>query len=577
MIVSEEQPNTPFVSPALWHDLDLLARAKAVYQMRAYASTEDVADHLHITGQSVRNYYRAWELPETIKDLIRLGTVGLVDALRMGREYPKCALVELPGTSYVGPDFGKVSSSAVQAGSDYGKGPAILAEPPSHAETAEPDDPGPDPEAPKETCEQEFTKDDWTINMNSSRVQTYAELVAACKVDESIWEQERFRVKSYEVTYVPRSTRASSKDKWIRPSSKAVTVTMYALTASFVRKSAKKVKSGDRVEFLRQFHEIVDQDHFEFRTRQAPAIRSIDPLHKETAVVCCSDLHLTETVRPEDANGVNIYNSIIGANRLWEHAQKVKTLINLHRQMYQIERIWSPLLGDIINGTIHEEYVATNDLSDPAAVVLGGRLLCMFYRELESLGLPILIDAVHGNHPRLTNKVPTKRQAHTNLDWMIYEHLKDMFHGDDQIQLDICTAQLGMRRLYDWNYVFEHGIGVKNGAEEAFEDRIRALYDDPIYRRATGYQGASFDQAVIGNLHTAKFLERTVVNGSYIGQNELGQSWRLKPIKAQQLMWGVSKHHVRTWQYEVDMTDIKHASPDNPFSEYATYFMKQHG
>jgi hypothetical protein len=116
---------------------------------------------------------------------------------------------------------------------------------------------------------------------------------------------------------------------------------------------------------------------------------------------------------------------------------------------------------------------------------------------------------------------------------------------------------------------------VSSGQEEQFESRIRDLFDDPVYREATNEQGAAFDQILIGNMHKPKFLERTIVNGSYIGQNELGQSWRLKPIKAQQLMWGVSKKHVRTWMYAVDMTHIRNETATNPMSEYAVWFMRR--
>jgi hypothetical protein len=201
----------------------------------------------------------------------------------------------------------------------------------------------------------------------------------------------------------------------------------------------------------------------------------------------------------------------------------------------------------------------------------------MFYSELKSLGWPIEIDTIVGNHPRMTAKMPTKRQAHTNLDWVIYETLADRFAKDEQVKVNIHTSQIGMRRLYGWNYVFEHGIDVQNGKEEALEDRIRAMFDDATFRQAAGLKGASFDQIVIGNLHKPKFLERTIVNGALTGQNELGQSWRLKPIKACQVMWGVSKRHQRTWEYVIDVTHVTSDKPTNPFSEYCTWFLKKHG
>ena len=432
----------------------------------------------------------------------------------------------------------------------------------------------------------ERTDEEWVITLPRTRVSTLEELLARCKVDLDVWEVERWVCNKWEVGMKPPATTEFVEvgggrkiPMFVRKSGAPIVEPLFQVKAWLIRKDAKRLKGPDsKSEFLKQFKEILEQDvGFKFQTKPTRTPRPDDAGHSETAVVLCSDIHLAETIRPEDANGVNFYNSIVASNRLWEHSQKVRSIIGRHMSLYKIDRIWSPVLGDILNGTIHEEYVATNDLSDPAAVILGARLLRMFYEELKGLGLPIEIDAVHGNHARLTPKVPTKRQAHTNLDWQCYEMLADRFVDDDQVSVAITTAQIGMKKIFDWNYVFEHGIDVKNGREEDFEDRVRALFDDPTFREATGYQGASFDQIIIGNLHKPKFLERTVVNGSYIGQNELGQSWRLKPIRAQQLTWGVSEKYPRTWQYNIDLTPIKSEAADNPFSEYACWFMKRHG
>ncbi len=307
---------------------------------------------------------------------------------------------------------------------------------------------------------------------------------------------------------------------------------------------------------------------------------SVPPIgvdHKEIAALAWSDWHLAEKVKWSDSNGVNSYDSTICANRFWETVQKEKTIIKLHQSMYPIEQIWISILGDMINGSIHEELKLTNDLSDPAAAVLAARLLVMGIRELKTLGIPIVADCVIGNHPRMTAKMPTKTQAHTSYDWMLYEMVHDAFDGDPQVTIRVHTGQMEIVQKYNWRYVIEHGIDWKNGDEEHMEDKIRALFDDPIYREATGLKGTAFDQIVIGNLHKPAFLERTIKNGSLTGQNELGQSWRLKPIKAQQLMWGISKRHVRTWQYQVDVTHIKDAKDNNPFVKYTRGYMQRHG
>lgn len=423
----------------------------------------------------------------------------------------------------------------------------------------------------------EQTDDTWVISMPRTEIDSLEKLIAHCKIDLSVWEVERWICNKWDVAMCPPPVR--DEKGWNRTSDKTRRVQLFQVKAFLVKKSSKKFKGPQgHAEFLRELREIVKEDAFRFDSSPAQgSFAAVDPSHHEIACVACSDVHLTETVRPDDANGVNVFNTVIAANRLWEHSQKVRNILGRHMNLYTIDMIWSPLLGDVINGSIHEEFLATNELTDVAAVILGSRLIYMFYQELKGLGLPIEIDAVHGNHARTTPKVPTKRQARTNLDWQLYEILADRFRGDDQIKLDITTSQIGTRKIFGWNYVFEHGIDVRNGKEEDFEDRVRALLDDPTFREATGYKGASFDQIVIGNMHKPKFLERTIVNGSYTGQNELGMSWRLKPIRAQQLMWGSSAKHVRTWQYQLDLTHVKTERINNPFAEYASWFMRKHG
>lgn len=303
----------------------------------------------------------------------------------------------------------------------------------------------------------------------------------------------------------------------------------------------------------------------------------VDPGHFEIAAAAWSDWHISERVRSEDANGINAYNSLIAANRVAELVSKTKKIIQLHNSMYPIKKLWLSLLGDMINGSIQEDSRANNDLSDPAAAILTARLIILGLTDLKALGIPIQVDSIVGNHPRQTFKVPTKAQAQTSYDWLVYEMVATHFAADQQVTVNVHTGQMARIKILDWTYVIEHGIGWSNGNEEDFESRIRDLFDDPIYREATGLQGTSFDQIIIGDKHKPAFLERTIKNGSLIGQNELGQSWRLKPIRAQQLIWGISKSHVRTWQYQLDMTEIKDEKGSNPFLDYAKEFVGRHG
>lgn len=337
-------------------------------------------------------------------------------------------------------------------------------------------------------------------------------------------------------------------------------------------------RSGGYDEFLEQLKLVLKAEKdFKYKPASVKLTEGFDKKHEEVACVAMSDLHLTETVRVDDCNGINIYNSMIASNRLWEHCQSVISILKRHQAMYSIKEIELLILGDMVSGSIHPEFLTTNDLTDMGAVVLCERLITMFIQELKRLGIKIKVDTVVGNHPRTTIKVPTKKIALTNLDWVIYETMADKFSKDSQVSVTNHTSQIGVVDVLGWRYVIEHGISIPNGGEEKNEDNIRALFDDPTYRKATGLTGSSFDAIVFGNLHKPKFLERTIVNGSYVGQNELGNNWRLKPIKAIQNMWGVSKDRVRTFQYQVDLTDTISQKAENPMSEYTQWFLNRYG
>ena len=415
-------------------------------------------------------------------------------------------------------------------------------------------------------------------NILDRRVMSLEDLIQVCSIDEKVWYIKEWSCNKWEMGSMPRATRTSGSDAWVRPKGAPSATQLFQVKATMIRVEVHKLNGpAGKAEFLRQLKLITSDDSFKFPPRLPQVFNPIDLEQHEIAAGLVSDWHLTETVRPEDANGVNFYNSMVCANRAWAHAQKFKSILARHMSLYTIDHIWLAILGDMISGTIHDEYLATNDLPDAAATILCARLIAMFVTEIASMGLRVVVDAVHGNHPRTTPKVPTKRQALTNMDWVIYEMVSDLVCPLDNVEFNITTAQIGCRKLYDWTYRFEHGMNVGSGKEEDFEDRLRALFDDAVYRQATGHQGPAFDQIVIGNMHKPKFLERTIVNGSLIGQNELGQGWRLKPIRAQQLMWGISQHYPRTWQYQVDLTNIKHEGVDNPMAEYARWFLDKHG
>ncbi len=63
------------------------------------------------------------------------------------------------------------------------------------------------------------------------RIRTLAELVEVCGIDTSEWEIERYVVNKWESAGIPRSTRASEYDSWVRPSTSPMVTQLFQVKA----------------------------------------------------------------------------------------------------------------------------------------------------------------------------------------------------------------------------------------------------------------------------------------------------------------------------------------------------------
>jgi hypothetical protein len=333
---------------------------------------------------------------------------------------------------------------------------------------------------------------------------------------------------------------------------------------------------------LEQFKEWMQHESpnsFQFKPKVYPAPKTtksvFDADHEEIVALVLSDWHCGETIRLDETNGVNSFNSLVLSNRGWAIIDKFKRIVRGHQSMYRVSKIWLALLGDFIHGSIHPENILTNDLLDVPSAMLVARLLIMAIEEIKTLGIPIEVDCIVGNHPRIgLKKMPTKRQAQTSFDFVVYKMIEEKFTDDAQVTIRTHPGQFGIVALFDHRIVVEHGYGATG--QQDMVAKIRAMYDSPVYRESTGLSGTSIDFLVIGDKHRAQSGEGYLVNGCLPGSNELGVAWRLSPIGAIQQMFGISKKKIPTFIYPLDVSPIVSEEPDNSFSEYATSFMESY-
>jgi hypothetical protein len=158
---------------------------------------------------------------------------------------------------------------------------------------------------------------------------------------------------------------------------------------------------------------------------------------------------------------------------------------------------------------------------------------------------------------------------------MIYRYVAEKFEGDSQVTVRVHGGQFGIVEQYGHRFVIEHGYGAKNG--ESLPDRLRKMFDSPLYREATGMEGSSVDCVIIGDKHRSESGQGYFVNGALPGQGEYGVMLRLDPINACQWFFGISPSHTRTFYYELDVTGNVDETANNPMSAYTAQYMQEHG
>ncbi len=92
--------------------------------------------------------------------------------------------------------------------------------------------------APASGTEHAKKGESWAITAPATRDHTVEGLLAHCKVDLSEWEVKESSVSMHEMGTVPRTTRKSKEEGWVRPSTAPVATPLYRVWVSLKRKTA---------------------------------------------------------------------------------------------------------------------------------------------------------------------------------------------------------------------------------------------------------------------------------------------------------------------------------------------------
>lgn len=181
------------------------------------------------------------------------------------------------------------------------------------------------------------------------------------------------------------------------------------------------------------------------------------------AIICCSDWHVEQRVRPSKINGLNEFDPTIcerRVNQLWERSLR---LLDSNRRLTKIKHgvLW--LGGDFITGHIHEELQESNYMCPAEAIVFATQLIMDGINHLvKHAGFDRLeVICNYGNHGRTTKKKRVSTGAETSFEWLMYQQLSTLPYWNNRVRWIIAEGEQVIHPIMGHLFRFQHGDAIK--------------------------------------------------------------------------------------------------------------------
>ncbi len=258
------------------------------------------------------------------------------------------------------------------------------------------------------------------------------------------------------------------------------------------------------------------------------------------AVACAvaSDWHVEEPVIAADVMGLNEYNLDVAKSRSAAFFKHYLKLTDILAKDSSIKTMHLSLLGDFFSGWIHEELLANTLLAPGDAAVFVNGLLCSGIDFLLREGSYRLeIDAIPGNHGRLTDKMHFGDPTGTSLETVMYHMVANRYDGNPRVTMRVASSsevhvsffeQFKMRLIHGYEIKYSGGVG---GITIPINKRM-AQWNSTLPCRLT----------LMGHYHQFFDGGRFLVNGSMIGYNNFAKNFGFTYEDPQQAFFLVHAH-----------------------------------
>ncbi len=272
-------------------------------------------------------------------------------------------------------------------------------------------------------------------------------------------------------------------------------------------------------ELLKRHNALKSELDEAFKLKRPAQVHKIEQAHRTgtseaTAFIVASDWHIEEEVKPETVNHLNHFNLEIAKSRIDHFFQNSLTLLRIMGRDVKIQDVVLCLLGDFITGSIHEEFLETNQLRPGEAIWTAQNHLVSgikFY--LEHTRCNLIVVCKSGNHSRMTPKTRFATESGNSLEIYMYKNLARIFEGEKRVRFVIDDSYHTYLTVYDKKVRVHHGHAVK------YAGGVGGIYIPMNKAIAQWDKGMKADLSISGHYHQQRDGGNFISNGSLIGYN----------------------------------------------------------
>lgn len=268
--------------------------------------------------------------------------------------------------------------------------------------------------------------------------------------------------------------------------------------------------------------------------------------HAGIVVAQMTDWHLDEVVKPEEIFELNAFNRAIALQRIERWTDKVISMPRQYVRGVELEGLVIPATGDLFTGEIHPELKESNESKLLASVLYWQEPIMAALLLLEKEYPSVVVNAVVGNHGRLSFKPIFKGRVYDNVEWLFWSVVRDrLLDRGSEVVVNVSTSMDMNVPIYGRNHLLTHGDQFQGGTGIAGAYSPLMLGSHRKGKRQS-VAGMPMETMVIGHMHQLINLPGLIMGGTLKGTDEYAFGLNLPPAEASQALWITTPERAQT-------------------------------